>query len=222
MRDDNFARPVRTTAAGFAFQSPRTGRTMTDWAAIRAAYEGSDTPVRALARAHGLKSDNAVRKRAKAEKWERGAQSGAHAAHQANVVHAKAIEPMVGELIVPDGRDKAGRFVPGKSGNPGGKNGRMPEIVALARDQTEKVVRGLMEIANNGKHPAAARVRAYEVVAEFGWGKAPSTLFVEDNRESQQSSDNGAGIVAELEVLFKGIIRAKAHDDARATAQDAS
>ena len=44
---------------------------MVDWEKIEAEYRAGQLSVREIARQHGFKSDNAVRKRAKAEGWER-------------------------------------------------------------------------------------------------------------------------------------------------------
>src|SRR4051812_8107058 len=108
---------------------------MTDWTAVRAAYEAGAISTRKLAKLQGLKSDNAIRERAKREGWKRApAQPPAHTATAAQRAQSGAqreaptVAPLAGTMARPAGRDEAGRFLPGQSGNPTGKNGGMPEI----------------------------------------------------------------------------------------------
>lgn len=202
---------------------------MADWAAGRSAYEAGE-PLRAVAIAAGVTSDNSVRKHIKAGGWVRkgaqarkpeGAQQGAQkvrkgkSAHPSKALVQVAAPPLEGEVQPPGNRDAAGHFLPGQSGNPSGRPASMPEITRLAREKTADVVQGLFEFATSKANPGAARVRAYEALAELGWGKVPAHFVIDDNREQPGGPDNGAGVIAELEVLFQGIIRAKAHDKAR-------
>lgn len=209
---------------------------MPDWDAIKAAYEGPEK-TRVIARAH--KVDEAyIRRKARAGHWDKGeplplSPQSAPVRKRARPQSAPAADnsadndsapPLQGELIVPANRDAAGRFLKGASGNPNGRTAAMPEIVELARGRTKEVVRGLMEIARSSKHTSAARVRAYEIVAELGWGKAPATIFLQDNRDNPNQPQGGASeaVVAEIEAMLEGIASARRHDEAREGAEEAT
>jgi hypothetical protein len=69
---------------------------------------------------------------------------------------------------MPENRDQAGRFVPGASGNPGG---RPKGIAALARQHTDKAIQVLVE----GMESPDERVKiaAAKEILDRGYGKAP-------------------------------------------------
>ena len=71
-----------------------------------------------------------------------------------------------------------GRFQPGISGNPGGRPKEVGHVRELAREHTEEAIRTLAAIMQDGKEPAAARVRAAECLLDRGWGKAEMTANV--------------------------------------------
>lgn len=198
---------------------------MTDWAAVREAYEGTTAPLRTIANVHGIKSENSIRDRAKRGGWLRKpvAQAVAQVAQPAQIdaatPDAKA-RPIDGEVMPRENRDEAGRFLKGASGNPGGRPANMPEITRLAREKTPQVVKGLFEFATSNKNPGAARVRAYELLAELGWGKTPATLVIADARGEGEARDR-ASIMDELEAMFEGLATARAHDETRAAAEEA-
>ena len=79
-------------------------------------------------------------------------------------------------------------FQPGKSGNPGGKPKQVIEVVHLARQYTTLAITTLAEIAKEGLSEAA-RVHASEILIERGWGKAPQTITVLDERDTQDLTD---------------------------------
>jgi hypothetical protein len=71
-----------------------------------------------------------------------------------------------------------GRFRPGISGNPGGRPKEVGHVRELAREHTEEAIRTLAAIMQDGKEPAAARVRAAECLLDRGWGRAEMTANV--------------------------------------------
>ena len=78
-------------------------------------------------------------------------------------------------------------FEKGKSGNPGGraliklKNGKT--LTDLAREHTEEAVKTLVKIMRDDGQPAAARVAAADKILNRGWGQAPQTIAITDDRE---------------------------------------
>lgn len=79
------------------------------------------------------------------------------------------------ENMEPEKRSKAGQFVKGVSGNPGGRPKTIQEIRDLARSYTAEAMEALLRIATSGKNESA-RVSAANSILERGWGKAPATL----------------------------------------------
>lgn len=64
-----------------------------------------------------------------------------------------------------------GRFQKGQSGNPGGRPKEVGHIRDLARAHTDAAMRTLVEIAQDGGAPPAARVAASTALLDRGWGK---------------------------------------------------
>jgi len=69
---------------------------------------------------------------------------------------------------VPDNRDESGRFLPGVTGNPGG---RPKGIAAIARAHTGKAVDVLVNAMEHDD--ARVRVAAAKEILDRGYGKAP-------------------------------------------------
>lgn len=76
-------------------------------------------------------------------------------------------------------RGPGGRFLPGKSPNPGGRPARLSEVLDLARDHTAEAIEGLLEIARSPRAPAVARVRAWEIVLDRAWGRPPQNVSLD-------------------------------------------
>lgn len=78
-------------------------------------------------------------------------------------------------------------FKPGESGNPGGRpkiklrDGRT--LADLAREHTEDAVQTLVEIMRDRTAAAAARVAAADKILSRGWGQAPQTINLTDDRQ---------------------------------------
>ena len=68
----------------------------------------------------------------------------------------------------PENRDASGRFVPGVTGNPGG---RPKGIAAIARQHTDKAVDVL--VAAMDEDDPRVRVAAAKEILDRGYGKAP-------------------------------------------------
>lgn len=85
----------------------------------------------------------------------------------------------------PENRSKAGQFVKGVSGNPGGRPKTIEEIRDLARSYTAEAMHSLLRIATSGKSESAV-VAASNAILDRGWGKAPVT-FGDDDRKILKS-----------------------------------
>ena len=76
-------------------------------------------------------------------------------------------------------RDKNGRFVKGKSGNPGGRKRQSTEFKAACEELTISALNVLKEIMLDPAQPAAARIKAAEVIIDRAYGKAPQALEID-------------------------------------------
>ena len=74
-----------------------------------------------------------------------------------------------------------GRFLPGKSGNPGGRPREVGHVKELARQHTPEAIQTLAAIMADPKEPSAARVRAAEALLDRAWGKPAQQISGELN-----------------------------------------
>lgn len=90
---------------------------------------------------------------------------------------------------------------PGQSGNP---TGSRPPTAAEARQLAAKhipsVIKNWVEINNDPKAPAAARVKAGEQLFDRAFGKAPLQIEHRHHHEALQSMELG-GLLAMIEAL---------------------
>jgi hypothetical protein len=75
-------------------------------------------------------------------------------------------------------RTQTGQFAPGVSGNPSGRPKRDYDIAELARQHTEDAIRTLVEILQDTKASAGARISAANAILDRGYGKAPQSIDV--------------------------------------------
>lgn len=69
-------------------------------------------------------------------------------------------------------------WAPGRSGNPGGRPKLIAEVRDLARGATEAAIGTLIEIMQDGRAPAAARVSAATALLDRAWGKPAQAVAV--------------------------------------------
>jgi hypothetical protein len=68
-------------------------------------------------------------------------------------------------------------FMPGKSGNPGGRPKAALDVQALARQHTEQAVRTLVEALRDPRHKVAAAC----ALLDRGWGKPQVNIHAEQD-----------------------------------------
>ena len=68
-------------------------------------------------------------------------------------------------------RDKNGRFLPGISGNPGGRPREVGHVRELARDHSEEAIETLVDLMRHAKSDAA-RGAAAQALLDRGYGKS--------------------------------------------------
>jgi hypothetical protein len=68
-------------------------------------------------------------------------------------------------------RDKNGRFLPGISGNPGGRPCEVGDVREMARDHTEEAIETLVDLMRHAKSDAA-RGAAAQALLDRGYGKS--------------------------------------------------
>ncbi len=62
-------------------------------------------------------------------------------------------------------------WLPGQSGNPGGRSPEVGRVRELARARTEEAIEALTNIMRDPEASASARVAAAEALLDRGWGK---------------------------------------------------
>ena len=71
---------------------------------------------------------------------------------------------------LPSKRTKSGQFVPGSSGNPGGRPKDEARVAELARSYTSEAIDTLVELMRHGKEERV-RGTAAQALLDRGWGK---------------------------------------------------
>ena len=89
-----------------------------------------------------------------------------------------------------DGRDKSGRWLGGRSPNPGGRPKGYREVVELCRAETVANVRTLIEIRDNPESADATRALCANSLLDRGWGKAVQPIDLDpDNHPVTEKTD---------------------------------
>ncbi len=77
----------------------------------------------------------------------------------------------------PSARDqRTGRFLPGVSGNPGGRPIQEPGVVDLARSAGALALLTLMKVCNDRTAPHTIQMRAADLLLRRGFGKPPAPV----------------------------------------------
>lgn len=84
----------------------------------------------------------------------------------------------------PENRDKTGKFVKGKSGNPGGRPKKPVELEKYAKDAPAK----LRAIADDPSTPVKIRADIEKFFFEAVYGKAPQAIDLEGKVENTGST----------------------------------
>lgn len=74
-------------------------------------------------------------------------------------------------------------------------------LTQLAREYTEDAVDALVGIMRDKKAPAAARVAASTQILNRGWGQAPQTITLDDQRQPRDLSGMSDEQLEALETL---------------------
>jgi hypothetical protein len=69
-----------------------------------------------------------------------------------------------------------GKFLPGRSGNPGGRHKGVAEVMALARTYTKAAIETLVGIMQDEQAPKPARVAAASAILDRGYGRPPQAV----------------------------------------------
>ena len=74
-------------------------------------------------------------------------------------------------VIATQKRDRSGQFLPGQSGNPGGRPKDEQRVSELARSSTAEAIETLIDLVRHGKDERV-RGTAAQALLDRGWGKA--------------------------------------------------
>jgi hypothetical protein len=90
----------------------------------------------------------------------------------------------------------SGRFVAGRSGNPGGRPRVLGDVQALARSHTAEAIATLIEIAGDDSAPSAARVAAANALLDRAWGKPAASVTICEESSGASPSEFRAALDA--------------------------
>ncbi len=90
-------------------------------------------------------------------------------------------------------------FQPGVSGNPGGRPKVLAEVRDLARQHTTTAVQALVDIMQDKKAPAAARVGAATALLDRGYGKPTQPIEASVNFLDRLTPEEQAAMLAMIE-----------------------
>ena len=80
-------------------------------------------------------------------------------------------------------RDKSGRFLPGISGNPGGRPPEVGNVRELAREYTEEAIETLVDLMRHAKSDAARGAAAQALLyRDYGKSVAVSVDIVDEGQ----------------------------------------
>ncbi|MFD0936632.1 hypothetical protein [Methylobacterium trifolii] len=91
-------------------------------------------------------------------------------------------------------------FLPGTTGNPGGRPRLPDDVKALARGYTREAIETLAAVMQNDNAPAAARVTAASTLLDRAWGKPTQHVTVDpvENLSDAELRAELAAAAAEL------------------------
>jgi hypothetical protein len=96
-------------------------------------------------------------------------------------------------MVIPENRDKTGRFKPGKSGNPGGRKRQPPDVKAALEAATSKAAQTLVILLDSENERVA--LQAATVILDRVYGR-PETS---GNLNLNAAIITPASILAEVE-----------------------
>ncbi len=114
-------------------------------------------------------------------------------------------------------RSKDGRFVPGQSGNPGGRPKTLARVQNLAREYTETSIKVLGEIMEDEDERGATRIAAIQVLLDRGWGKPLQRVDVSDDKFENWTKAELEAFIVEKEAEFDRLNEANHRHEARTT-----
>jgi hypothetical protein len=117
-------------------------------------------------------------------------------------------------------RGRGRPFKKGEVHNPGGRPRVLRDLQELAREQSPEAIATLKSIMQNGKSPAAARVRACEVLLDRGYGKPMQTTQIAQmsiTRRAEDMTDDELATIAAQGLPKAKQAEAKAVAPARAS-----
>ena len=114
-------------------------------------------------------------------------------------------------------RSKNGRFVPGQSGNPGGRPKTLARVQDLARQYTETSIKVLGEIMEDEDERGATRIAAIQVLLDRGWGKPLQRIDVSDDKFENWTDAELEAYLVEKQAELARLNEANRRHEARTT-----
>ena len=115
-------------------------------------------------------------------------------------------------------KDPAGRWLPGRSANPGGMTPDVAMVKRIARKNGPKMVETLVSIALDKKAPHASRIAAANSVLDRGYGRPEMSLSIDADVMRRKISELSVDELRQLKSkIVLGTIEATATEVAAET-----
>ena len=121
--------------------------------------------------------------------------------------------------IVSEGRNEAGQFVKGQSGNPGGrpkKTAAEEKAIEMLKELTPEAVEVVVGILRSEKTSAYAKLQAAEIIFNRAMGRPETYLKVNHTEESQEEA------AASLLALFEAAGEEEKKESGKADVREAA
>lgn len=115
--------------------------------------------------------------------------------------------------LVPDNRQEQGltrspngQFLPGKSGNAGGRPKVLTDVRELARSYTAEAIEALAKTMRDEKAPHAAKVAAAIHLLDRAWGRAPQSVSIKPEAPECDAGDFRRALEAAVSITVPALV----------------
>ncbi len=91
-------------------------------------------------------------------------------------------------MAAPENRDKTGKFLPGHTGNPGGRPRNLAAEIRAQTDDGREIINLMLGLMRNEAQDVRVRANAATWLCDRGWGRPPVTVVEAASDEVNQDA----------------------------------